>query len=146
MRTLVQLPVHRSPARRVSARTFLKRLLPFGEVRHREHHVQLDREALGGMVREFAADTGGQVPVVLGRGLDPERWRGNVTKLETRDDGLYGTIETSAQGAALLESTPDLPLSAVIARLGAAGRRLALAHVRRCPTPGERSSSRTART
>lgn len=59
MPTLVQLPVHRSPARRVSARTFLKRLLPFGEVRHPEHHVQLDREALGGMVREFSASADG---------------------------------------------------------------------------------------
>lgn len=71
MPTVLQLPFHRSTAKRVGDRTFLKRLLPLGELRHPRESLRLDREALAGMVREFAAGTVGQVPVMLGRTFRP---------------------------------------------------------------------------
>lgn len=50
-----------------------------------------------------------------GHTMDPERWRGEVTQMEVRDDGLYGKIVfPSAEAAKAVLDNPELGVSARI--------------------------------
>lgn len=119
----VQTPFHPTAAERKSRRVYMKQVLPLGSVEHPEHGtLDFTGDLMGELVETFEGGALTQVPFVLcnddnrhpGGGAhngDPERFRGEVTALERRDDGLYAKVETTERGAALLADNPTQPVS-----------------------------------
>lgn len=135
MPTALQLPPVSEPATRLGRKRFRKQILPLGSIDHPEKgRLDFTGQTLQDLIAEFDGGAYDVVPFVLANERnehndDPERVRGEVTKLEADDDGLYAVIETTRRGAKLVEENPKLPVSVRIIPPAREGARPVLAHV-----------------
>lgn len=119
MTALVLTPFTGGQAVELGNRTWLKKVLPVGEVAYKGRTLQFTRDYLGRLVEAFRARAYDQVPFQLADHAnlhtnDPERTGGWVTDMELRDDGLYVTAEVNPKGEAVLTANPELGISARI--------------------------------
>lgn len=122
--TAVQLPFRTGPATKVGRHMFRKQVLPVGSINYKgadgvTTRIDFTPEYLADLANNFNAGAYDQVPFLLAapdnsHHMDPERYRGEVKALELSEDGLYGVIELSKQGAALVKDNPRLGVSARI--------------------------------
>lgn len=123
MPSAFQLPFSRSAPTQLGRKTYRKHLLPVGTITYDDgtgaRPVAFTRDRLQRIARNFMDGATAQVPLVLANDAnahnwDPTRYRGEIKGLEVADDGLYGTIEMSDEGAKLLEDNPNLSVSASV--------------------------------
>jgi hypothetical protein len=126
-------PFREGQADQVGKRLFRKQILPIGEIEYEGETLAFTRETNDALAQNFTAGAFDQVPVLLANEAnqhhsDPEKFRGEVKALESTDDGLYGVLELTEDGAKLIESNPKLGVSARIIR-GLENGKDALQHV-----------------
>lgn len=101
---------------------FWKQILPMKTINYTakdgsRQTINFDKQYLTDLANNMAVD---KVGFLLADAenrhtMDPERWRGNVVKMEVRDDGLYGKIVfPNAKAAAAVLDNPELGVSARI--------------------------------
>lgn len=119
MSALVFAPVDLSTATQVGRKTWRKQILPIGSINYQGTRKDFDLPYLKKLTEAFNAGAYDQVPVVFADGQnahneDPRNYAGEVKALELADDGLYGVIEFSDDGAKAVQANPRLGVSARI--------------------------------
>jgi hypothetical protein len=114
----IRTPFSRDAARRTGD-TWRKRVLPVGEIEYQGRLLKFDKSYLEGLAQAFNARAYDQVPFQLADAKnqhtnDPERFRGEVQKMDVGSDGLYVTVKTTEAGNAVLSANPKLGISARI--------------------------------
>lgn len=102
--------------------SYWKQILPKRSIEYTgkdgaRHKINFDDEYLRDLAKMDGVDSVGFLLADKDNGhtMDPERWRGNVTRMEVREDGLYGLITfPSKAAAAAVISNPSLGVSARI--------------------------------
>jgi hypothetical protein len=115
----VRTPFSQVVAQKQGSDTWRKRLLPVGQIEYKGRVLTFDRRYLDGLAQAFNARAYDQVPFQLAdtgnnHTNDPERYRGEVQRMDVQSDGLYVTVKTTPAGNAVLESNPRLGVSARI--------------------------------
>jgi hypothetical protein len=115
----LQMPFDESEATQVGRRTYRKQILPVGSLEYEGRTLNFTREYLEDLANNFNSGAFDQVPFQLAdpenrHTNDPERFRGEVKALELADDGLYGIVELTDDGAEVVEKNPKLGVSARI--------------------------------
>jgi hypothetical protein len=115
----VLTPFTASRAVELGNRTWVKKVLPVGDVAYQGRMLHFTRDYLGKIVRSFQDRAYDQVPFQLADSRnthtnDPERTRGEITGMELRDDGLYVTAQLTPEGEQVLTANPRLGVSARI--------------------------------
>jgi hypothetical protein len=100
-------------------RSWRKKVLPIGSINYKGQHLDFTRDYLSGLVQAFNDHAFDQIPFQLAtddnqHNNNPKNFIGDVAALELADDGLYATVTTTDDGAALLEKNPNLGISARI--------------------------------
>lgn len=113
------MPFDEDEATQVGRRTYRKQILPVGSLEYEGRTLNFTREYLEDLANNFNAGAFDQVPFQLAdpenrHTNDPERFRGEVKALELSDDGLYGIVEMTDDGAEVVEKNPKLGVSARI--------------------------------
>jgi hypothetical protein len=86
-------------------------LLPFGEVGYHDRTLNFDRAYLGHILKSYAAMVYDMVPFMLAGAdgahtSDPQRWGGEVQRLQVVDDGLDAVIAATRRGGETIRTTP----------------------------------------
>jgi hypothetical protein len=126
-------PHVKGKADQVGKRLFRKQILPIGEIEYEGRTLSFTRDYLNDLAKSFNASAFDQVPFLLANERnehhsDPEKYRGETVGVEVGDDGLYGLIQLSEEGAKVVEENPKLGVSARIIR-GIQNGKDALQHV-----------------
>lgn len=113
------MPYSEDEAARVGRNVFRKQLLPVGTIEYEGRTLDFSRDYLAGLAQNFNGGAVDQVPFQLADAenrhtFDPERTRGEVKGLELGDDGLYGIVELTDEGAQVVGENPKLGVSARI--------------------------------
>ncbi len=108
-----------STSAKAGARLYWKQILPLGGITYQGRRLTFDRPYLTDLARAFDEQAYDAVPAVLAdpanaHNMDPTRMRGEVRRVEVRDDGLYGLIDLAPDAAELVERMPRLGVSARI--------------------------------
>lgn len=103
----------------LSRTMFRKKILPMGTIDYKGRKINFDKAYLTDLAASYFDGAYDQVPFMLAdkdnaHTMDPERYRGEVKGVEVGDDGLYATMELSADAAALVKANPKLGVSARI--------------------------------
>lgn len=119
MTGLVLTPFTDAEAVELGNRLWRRQILPVGDINYKGRVLKFTKDYLGKLVRSFKDGAYPQVPFQLADAQnthtnDPERFRGEITDMEVRDDGLWVTAELSERGDALLRENPKLGVSARI--------------------------------
>lgn len=101
---------------------FWKQILPMKSIHYTardgsRQSINFDKDYLTDLANNKAVDKIGFLLADRDNAhtMDPERWRGEVVKMEVRDDGLYGKIVfPSPEAAKAVLENPDLGVSARI--------------------------------
>lgn len=117
----VLTPFTRSPAstNTAGARHWVKRILPVGDVDYKGRKLRFTPDYLKSLADAFGARAYDQVPFQIApddnrHSNDPERFGGEITGMEARDDGLYVTVSATERGDRVLAENPRLGVSARI--------------------------------
>lgn len=118
MTTAVLTPFSRSPAQQAGG-MWRKRLLPVGSIDYQGRKITFDRGYNDALAQAFRAGAYDQVPLQFADAAnthtnDPERFRGEVTAMDSRDDGLWVTVRATPDGSQALAQNPRLGISARI--------------------------------
>lgn len=118
MTTAVLTPFSSAPARQ-DGKLWRKRVLPVGDVAYRGRMLHFTRQYNDELASNFRQRAYDQVPFQLADAAnthtnDPERFRGEVVDMESRDDGLYVVLAASPKGDEILRTNPRLGVSARI--------------------------------
>lgn len=116
---IVFTPYRRGAAISLGNQRWKKQLLPVGTVNYKGRKLQFTKDYLAGLVKAFRDRAFDQVPFQLATDKnehtnDPERTRGTIVDLEQSPEGLYVVVEPNAAGQKVLETNPDLGVSARI--------------------------------
>lgn len=116
---IVFTPYRRGAAISLGNQRWRKQLLPVSTVNYKGRKLQFTKDYLAGLVKAFRERAFDQVPFQLATDKnehtnDPERTRGTIVDLEQSPDGLYVVVEPNAAGQKVLETNPDLGVSARI--------------------------------
>lgn len=120
MPTALQTPIRREDeAQQVGPKRYRKQILPVGRVPYEGKELDFSKAFLEKAAKAFNQGAYDQVPFQLAdpenrHNADPEKFRGELTALELADDGLYGVLDLSDEGAKLVEANPKLGVSARI--------------------------------
>lgn len=119
MSVVVLTPFRSADAVELGNRLWRRQVLPVGDINYKGRVLKFTRDYLSKLVRSFKDGAYAQVPFQLADAQnthtnDPERYRGEITDMEVRDDGLWVTTEVSERGDALLKENPKLGVSARI--------------------------------
>jgi hypothetical protein len=119
MTSALLTPFDFSNATKVGRTRFRKQILPIRTIDYKGRKITFDRPFLQELVRNFKARAYDQVPFVLADGQNrhnesPENFRGSVRDLILTEDGLDAVLDLSKDGARLIESNPELGVSARI--------------------------------
>lgn len=120
MPTAHQMPVRSETAQKVGPRMFRKTIMRPGHISKGGVDYDIDRPFMQQLVTNFTAGLRESVTLQLADRLnrhneDPTRTRGKLAGLElTAADELVGIFETSADGAALLDTYPYIGCSPAI--------------------------------
>lgn len=112
-------PFYDSEAVDLGNRMWRRQILPVGDVNYKGRVLRFTKNYLQKLAQSFKDGAYAQVPFQLAdkensHTNDPERFRGDITAMEVRDDGLWATAELSERGDALLRENPKLGVSARI--------------------------------
>ena len=115
----IRTPFSRSAARQVRPDTWRKRVLPVGDVEYKGRVLHFTPAYLQTLAASFYDGAYDQVPFQLADAQnthtnDPERYRGEIVKVDVEPDGLYITARTTQAGSKLLATNPNLGVSARI--------------------------------
>lgn len=127
MPTSLQTPIRRDDeAKQVGPKRYRKQILPIGKVPYDGKELDFSKAYLEKTAAAFNQGAYDQVPFQLAdpenrHNADPEKFRGELTALELADDGLYGVLDLSDEGAKLIEANPKLGVSARIVQDHAKG-------------------------
>lgn len=118
MTTAVLTPFSTAAAR-PDGKLWRKRVLPVGDVAYRGRMLHFTRAYNDELAANFSARAYDQVPFQLADAAnthtnDPERFRGEVVAMESKDDGLYVVLSASPEGDQILRTNPRLGVSARI--------------------------------
>lgn len=113
------MPFAEDEAAKVGRRVFRKQILPVGSLEYEGRTLNFTKDYLKGLAESFNAGAFDQVPFQLANdrnehNFDPEKYRGEVKALELSDDGLYGVVEMTDEGAEVVSKNPKLGVSARI--------------------------------
>lgn len=119
MGEILLTPADGGAAVALSPTLFRKKILPMGTIDYKGRKITFDKPYLTDLAASYVDGAYDQVPFMLAgddnkHTMDPERFRGEVKGVEVADDGLYATMELSADAAALVRSNPKLGVSARI--------------------------------
>ena len=115
----IRTPFSRSAARQVRPDTWRKKVLPVGDVEYKGQVLHFTPAYLQTLAASFYDGAYDQVPFQLADAQnthtnDPERYRGEIVKVDVEPDGLYVTARTTQAGSQLLATNPHLGVSARI--------------------------------
>lgn len=119
MRGAILTPFTTGPAQQAGPRIWRKRVLPVGDVEYKGRMLNFTRAYNDQLAQAFAAAAYDQVPFQLADAKnthtqDPERYRGSVIGMDSRDDGLWITLAPTTEGEAVILQNPQLGVSARI--------------------------------
>jgi hypothetical protein len=119
MPVAVLTPFTAGQAVELSNRTWIKKVLPVGEIDYKGRVLRFTKDYLAGLVRAFQDRAYDQVPFQLADAHnthtnDPERYRGEIRDMLLRDDGLWVVAEVTPEGEQVLTANPRLGVSARI--------------------------------
>jgi len=117
--TALQMPVNTSDVETRGPRLFRKQILKPEKIDYKGRRLNFDHTYLSSLVDAFNQGAYDQVPLQLANDAnqhneDPKNFAGEVKGLELADDGLYGLIELTDDGARLVRDNPRLGVSARI--------------------------------
>lgn len=118
-REILLSPTDTGDAVALSPKLYRKRILPKATINYKGRKITFDDAYLNDLANNFNDRAYDQVPFLLAdkensHTMDPERFRGEVKRVEVTADGLYGVIEVTAEGAKVLQNNPKLGVSARI--------------------------------
>lgn len=117
MTSATLFPFAESDAVELGEGLWAKKLLPFGKIKLPDgRELNVDADYCRPIMSAFSAGAHDQVALQMADTKnthtdDPERFRGEVTGLELKDDGLYGTIKTTGKGTETVKDNPKLGVS-----------------------------------
>lgn len=119
MRGAILTPFTRSPVQQAGPRIWRKRVLPVGHVEYKGRMLDFDRAYNDQLAAAFSAGAYDQVPFQLADAKnthtnDPERYRGSIIAMDSRDDGLWVTLAPTSEGEEVILKNPGLGVSARI--------------------------------
>jgi hypothetical protein len=112
-------PKDEGAAVELSNTLFRKKILPKGSIDYKGRKITFDDAYLTDLAASYKTGAYDQVPFMLAdkdnrHTMDPDRFRGEVKGVEVASDGLYATMELSADAAELVRKNPKLGVSARI--------------------------------
>jgi hypothetical protein len=115
----VLTPFTHSAATPAGTNTWVKKVLPVGQISYKGRLLEFTPDYLKGLAEAFTSQAYDQVPFQLAPGdnshtNDPERYRGQITAMDARPDGLYVTLSATEAGSQIIRENPQLGVSARI--------------------------------
>jgi hypothetical protein len=119
MRGAILTPFTTGPAQQAGPRIWRKRVLPVGHVEYKGRMLNFTKGYNDQLAGAFAAAAYDQVPFQLADAKnthtnDPERYRGSIIGMDSRDDGLWVTLAPTTEGEEVILQNPQLGVSARI--------------------------------
>jgi hypothetical protein len=113
------LTPYSTAAAELSNRRWWKRLLPVGDIDYKGRKLSFTPDYLQGLVSAFNESAYDQVPLQLADADNRhtnavERFGGQISAMELRNDGLWVGVDPTEQGEAVLTANPKLGVSARI--------------------------------
>lgn len=115
-RVTVLTPVNNSDAIELGRSTWVKQILPIGQLDYSGRKLNFTREYLDDIVSSFKSRAFDAVPLQLADASNShtnavDRAAGEVIGLQATDEGLFATVSTTDKGSQILRDHPNLGVS-----------------------------------